>query len=133
MKQAKTTMMVGIGFILGGIILALATNFDTTTLIIGIVAVLIGVGLFKGGKEKSRKFCQKCASSLNGCAYRWKETRRYVKNSSEYSVVRITSICPNCGHEFTFTKEFCYYNDNTRTYYDIESLVDSYTIEKFGH
>ena len=30
-------------------------------------------------------------------------------------------------------KEFCVYNDNTRTFYDIETLVDNYTYEKFGH
>lgn len=133
MKQAKNTMLIGVGLIIAGIILAAVTNFSETTLIIGIIMVVVGVIMFRSGKERARKFCRKCNASLHGCAYRWQETKRYVRNSSTYSDVRITSVCPECGAEYTFTKEFCIYNDNTQTYYDIEDLVDQYTIEKFGH
>lgn len=133
MKQAKNTIMIGTILIAAGIVLAIATSFESTTLIIGIILVVIGFFMTKSGKERARKFCHKCSASLNGCAYRWEETRRYVRNSSTYSNVRITSVCPECGAEFTFNKEFCIYNDNTRTYYDIEDLVENYTISKFGH
>lgn len=133
MKQAKTTSLIGVLLIVAGIGLALFTDFETTTLVIGIIMVIVGAIMFKSGKEKARKFCRKCNSSLNGCAYRWEETRRYIRNSSTYSNVRITSECPNCGATYTFSKEFCIYNDNTQTFYDIETLVNNYTYEKFGH
>ena len=54
MKQAKNTIMIGTILIAAGIVLAIATSFETTTLIIGIILVVIGFFMTKSGKERAR-------------------------------------------------------------------------------
>ena len=55
MKQAKNTIMIGTILIAAGIVLAIATSFESTTLIIGIILVVIGFFMTKSGKERARQ------------------------------------------------------------------------------
>lgn len=109
-----------LGIFIGGICGVLCLLFDKIT------------------RNMSYKFCAKCRSVMDGCAYEYRSKKSFdVKSNNELSKrkveVEIKATCPECGKIKKFKEAFVSYNYKTGENYNVGSLVDDFCERKFGH
>ena len=93
-------------------------------------AILIAIALRIG--NYLNHFCDKCYSSLAGCAYEYQKIKRaFRKNVNDYDLyitVQIRATCPNCGNIITIKKDFKINPGENPQY-----KIDEYCREYFKH
>lgn len=154
-KKATCTILrvFGMIFILAGLGLATFGIYSSFTLFHGILNyILIGVGavgvllsviLFLIAKKITKKICLKCGFDLYGCEYEWvldsvedevaQSTLEGDYYSNEVAKYTITAVCPHCGKERVYRKEFTSADYRTRTYRNSNKLIDDWCKNQFGH
>lgn len=118
------------------------TGGEPTYAIVGFVMAAVGVVGFavvgfveKSFIDKSRRICDKCGASMEGCAYEYQEkSRKYVTGSGNSSghlevTVWIRATCPQCGAIKEFTRSFKVDNHSD----NLQFQVDNFCRKAFGH
>ena len=138
--MAPVLIVGGVGLalaIVGGVLIA--GSADTVVAValmtVGVIAMAVAGFIFKLNMDKSRRICDKCGESMQGCAYEYQEkSRKYVDGSANTSghlevTVWIRATCPHCGtiKEFTRTFKVDNHSDN------LQFQVDNFCRKAFGH
>ncbi len=100
------------------------------------VGVVVGLGLilFLAIKTKRDKCsCNKCGSSLKGCAYEWQLVRIYDTLENQMAQYQVTATCPKCGKEKIFNKDFIVASERTGAVANPQKLIEDWCKQMFGH
>ena len=91
--------------------------------IIGAIITIVGLVFRFIALDNSRKYCDACGESLNGCAYEYQAAKANVYNNGDYSVkVHIRAKCPKCGTVKEFDEKF-YCNCGENVGYKVETYM----------
>ena len=98
-------------------------------IVLGFLSAFVFVGLEFLIIDLTAKTCGFCGKSMDGCAYSYQEVRRHYDNNGAKVTIEIRAVCPYCGKEKTFRKDFTIRagSDN------LDYKIDSYCRKKFGH
>ena len=142
MKNPHNIVRLVAAVVAAGTLIAAAVTFLNNTshvekiltpFLILVLVGLIGILVYVLATDQSRKICDKCGKSMNGCAYEYEETRRSNPDRRGYvtSTVKIIAECPYCEKKKKFSKKFKLHG--SRTVGDMQDKVDKWCADKFGH
>ena len=137
--MAPVLIVGGVGLVLaivGGVLLEKVDTVVAVGLMaVGVIAMAVAGFMFKLNMDKSRRICDKCGESMQGCSYEYQEkSRRFVEGSGNSSGhlevnVWIRATCPHCGEVKEFTRTFKVDNHSDNLQYQ----VDNFCRKSFGH
>ncbi len=96
-------IVAGVGIILAAI--GAFTNVGLTLTFIGAPFILAGLIWFAIATANSRKYCDKCGKSMNGCAYEYMERNRKINDQGNVEVnVHFIATCPIAARRSSSTR-----------------------------
>lgn len=131
----RLALLSGFVLLLGIILLIiglLMTDSGLTLIYISIGVMLLAVGLFVSQIFPIlNSFCDRCGTNYNyDTDVSWYVSQVTVEGTNKYADVKITTVCPNCGYQTTFSKKFKveYYNQSKNTWVqnNVEAMVRKY-------
>ena len=134
--------IIGIVVVLIGFIWAIGGLMGVSTIeeaLLGFAFLGLGMGIITISENMGYKFCKKCRTKMDGCAYEYRTTRHFDKKDSKGNLkmrmteVQIVAECPGCGKKKKFKKAFKSYNYDSGENYDVETSIDNFCFKKFGH
>ena len=124
-------LCIVVGALVGIVLLANAQYI--AGIIVAAILIVGGIITYTISTNNSRRFCDKCGASMDGCAYHWEEIDRVLNDKGDEctSTVDIQAECPECGKIKKYKKKFTL--PSWKTEGDLENEIKKYIKSVFGH